>query len=232
MVYSAKTVAKAVAPLAVIAAFAVPANAHADSVNWDAIAQCESGGNWGINTGNGFYGGLQFTQSTWEAYGGTGSANNASREQQIAVAENVLVGQGIGAWPVCGAQAGSTAQIAPQATENTYTTQPYQEPTYEAPSTVSVAPEAYPEEQITYATEPQVGNHTEVEEQYEPEVYVPEVYVPQYMQTETYTVRPGDTLSKIAGLIGSDWKLIAAINADTISNPDLIFAGQEILIPA
>jgi hypothetical protein len=76
--------------------------ANAASVNWDAIAACESGGNWAINTGNGFYGGLQFTMSTWHANGGTGSPHNASREEQIRVAENVLHSQGIGAWPVCG----------------------------------------------------------------------------------------------------------------------------------
>ncbi|MFT4044006.1 MAG: transglycosylase family protein [Gordonia sp. (in: high G+C Gram-positive bacteria)] len=78
------------------------ATAAADGHNWDAVAQCESGGNWAINTGNGYYGGLQFTQSTWEANGGSGSASNASREEQIRVAENVLASQGAGAWPVCG----------------------------------------------------------------------------------------------------------------------------------
>ena len=75
---------------------------HAYSVNWDAIAQCESGGNWGISTGNGFSGGLQFTSSTWHANGGSGSPSGASREEQIRVAENVLHTQGIHAWPVCG----------------------------------------------------------------------------------------------------------------------------------
>jgi resuscitation-promoting factor RpfE len=72
------------------------------SVNWDAIAACESGGNWAISTGNGYSGGLQFTPSTWRANGGSGSPNGASREEQIRVAENVLHTQGIGAWPVCG----------------------------------------------------------------------------------------------------------------------------------
>jgi resuscitation-promoting factor RpfE len=72
------------------------------SVNWDAIAACESGGNWGTSTGNGYSGGLQFTPSTWRANGGSGSASGASREEQIRVAENVLRTQGIGAWPVCG----------------------------------------------------------------------------------------------------------------------------------
>jgi resuscitation-promoting factor RpfE len=79
-----------------------PPARKAYSVNWDAIAQCESGGNWGISTGNGFSGGLQFTSSTWHANGGSGSPANASREEQIRVAENVLHSQGIGAWPVCG----------------------------------------------------------------------------------------------------------------------------------
>jgi LysM repeat protein len=75
-------------------------------VNWDAIAACESGGNWSTSTGNGFSGGLQFSQGTWDAYGGgqyASTAAGASRSQQIAVAQRVLAGQGIGAWPVCGA---------------------------------------------------------------------------------------------------------------------------------
>jgi hypothetical protein len=73
--------------------------------DWDAVAQCESGGNWTINTGNGYFGGLQFSQSTWEAYGGAAYAARAdlgTRSQQIAVAEKVLAGQGPGAWPTCG----------------------------------------------------------------------------------------------------------------------------------
>src|SRR3954470_2163336 len=84
--------------------------AHAaDSATWNKVAACESSANWSINTGNGFYGGLQFTQSTWAAYGGTAYASRAdlaTRDQQIAVAEKVLDGQGPGAWPVCSGQAG------------------------------------------------------------------------------------------------------------------------------
>ncbi|WP_227996196.1 transglycosylase family protein [Nocardia australiensis] len=84
--------------------------------NWDGVAQCESGGNWGINTGNGYYGGLQFSQSTWNANGGAGSANNASKAEQIRVAENVLATQGVGAWPVCGAylSGGQSADVEPE----------------------------------------------------------------------------------------------------------------------
>ena len=89
--------ALAVAPLTVMAG-----NASAASGNWDAVAQCESGGNWAIDTGNGYSGGLQFSQSPWEANGGAGNPANASREEQIRVAENVLATQGAGAWPVCG----------------------------------------------------------------------------------------------------------------------------------
>jgi LysM repeat protein len=83
-----------------------PAASSAGGVNWSAIAACESGGNWSADTGNGFYGGLQFTEGTWLGYGGgqyASSANLASAADQIAVAERVLAGQGIGAWPVCGA---------------------------------------------------------------------------------------------------------------------------------
>ncbi|MFJ7147539.1 transglycosylase family protein [Streptomyces sp. NPDC100445] len=83
----------------------------ADVATWNKVAACESSGNWSINTGNGFYGGLQFTRSTWDAYGGTRyapRADLATRDQQIAVAEKVLDGQGPGAWPVCSGSAGLT----------------------------------------------------------------------------------------------------------------------------
>lgn len=80
----------------------------APGTNWDAIAQCESGGNWAINTGNGYYGGLQFSPATWKSNGGTGMPHQASREEQIRIAENVLRTQGIGAWPTCGKKAGAT----------------------------------------------------------------------------------------------------------------------------
>ena len=86
--------------------------AHAADVDtWNKVAACESSNNWSINTGNGYYGGLQFTQSTWEAYGGTRyapRADLATRDQQIAVAEKVLDGQGPGAWPACSVRAGLT----------------------------------------------------------------------------------------------------------------------------
>ncbi|KUI19398.1 transglycosylase [Mycobacterium sp. GA-1285] len=85
------------------------ATANADSVNWDAIAECESGGNWATNTGNGHYGGLQFKQATWAANGGVGSPATASRAEQIRVAENVLRTQGLKAWPKCGPRGATPA---------------------------------------------------------------------------------------------------------------------------
>ncbi len=83
---------------------AAPASAAAPN-DWDAVAQCESSGNWAINTGNGYYGGLQFSASTWAAFGGREYAPNAhlaTKAQQIAVAERTLDAQGPGAWPTCG----------------------------------------------------------------------------------------------------------------------------------
>jgi resuscitation-promoting factor RpfA len=111
-----RTIARvALAGLAVGAPLALAAGpAQAEGVNWDAVAQCEAGGNWNTNTGNGFYGGLQFTAGTWKANGGSGSAQNASREEQIRVAENVLKSQGIKAWPHCGPKGlggGSSAPV-------------------------------------------------------------------------------------------------------------------------
>jgi resuscitation-promoting factor RpfA len=98
---------------------------------WDQIAQCESGGRWNTNTGNGYSGGLQFSPSTWRAYGGKGSASGASRAEQIAVAERVVSAQGWGAWPVCSrkvnAKAKSSARSVaaqkrqPSASRNTQT---------------------------------------------------------------------------------------------------------------
>ncbi|MDN6405900.1 transglycosylase family protein, partial [Corynebacterium sp.] len=96
------------AALALGAAVAPAANAAPDS-DWDRLAECESGGDWSINTGNGYHGGLQFSPSTWNGHGGQDFAPyayQASRGEQIVVAERVLAGQGWGAWPSCSAQLG------------------------------------------------------------------------------------------------------------------------------
>lgn len=104
----AKLAASTVAFGAAAAILAPTASAAPDS-DWDRLAQCEAGGNWSINTGNGYHGGLQFSQGTWAAYGGqefAPTANLASREQQIAIAERTLASQGWGAWPACSARLG------------------------------------------------------------------------------------------------------------------------------
>ncbi len=96
---------------AAVGSVAAAQSASASSV-WDAVAQCESGGNWSTSTGNGFYGGLQFTHQTWQAFGGGAygyNADDATREQQITIAQKVLQAQGPGAWPVCSQEAGLTS---------------------------------------------------------------------------------------------------------------------------
>ena len=112
-----KTLAKTALAAGVIGAplaTAGQAQAAPDNV-WDRVAKCESGGNWSTNTGNGYQGGLQFTASTWRSFGGAryaSSAHNATREQQIAVAEKVLARQGWNAWPVCSRKAGARGSSA------------------------------------------------------------------------------------------------------------------------
>ena len=114
----AKPVRRRIAGVAVAGAATVAggmatatASSASTSTVWDRVASCESGGNWSINTGNGYYGGLQFSDSTWDAYGGeryASTANRATKAQQITVAQKVLAAQGPGAWPTCGARAGLT----------------------------------------------------------------------------------------------------------------------------
>ena len=103
------------AALAVASVVTPSASAAPADVNWDAIAACESGGNWATNTGNGFHGGLQFTMATWRSNGGSGTPEQAGRDEQIRVAKKVLATQGIGAWPVCGRNAGAPIKTAPVA---------------------------------------------------------------------------------------------------------------------
>ena len=132
-------------------ALAGHASAAADS-EWDRVAGCESGGNWAINTGNGYHGGLQFTQGTWAANGGgqyAPSANMATREQQIAVAERVLASQGRGAWPVCGGGLSGASPrnvVADPAPGNSPTDHPAGEPAppAEPPAELAGADESAP----------------------------------------------------------------------------------------
>ncbi|SDI52820.1 LysM domain-containing protein [Actinokineospora alba] len=181
---------------------AVAAPASASSVNWDAIAQCESGGNWSINTGNGYYGGLQFSASTWRAYGGSGMAHQASREEQIRVAENVLKGQGIGAWPTCGKRAGSTAAIAKKPA---------------APKKAVTKPAA-PKAAAPKVTAPKVA------------APAAPVALSKSNPAGDYTVVAGDTLSQIAKQLNvtGGWQALHEKNKSYIGDPNLILVGQKI----
>lgn len=178
---------------------------HAASVDvWEKVAACESTSNWKINTGNGYYGGLQFTQSTWEAYGGrqfAPRADLASRDQQIAIAEKVLKGQGPGAWPVCSDRAGLTRQGA-------------------APE---IAPakgqEAKGQRRAPAPRKPAA-----------PRKATPTT-VPTHR--EGYTVALGDSLSRIANAedVVGGWHRLYTQNRTVIgSDPDLIRPGQKLIL--
>ncbi len=183
---------------------------------WDALAQCESGGNWSINTGNGFSGGLQFTPSTWAAYGGTGAPENASKAEQIAVAERVQAGQGWGAWPGCSAKLGlSGGGGAPAAV-------PAPAPVQAQP-VAPVTVQSVAETPIAQAPVAPVA----------PVVQAP-VQAPVALSGETYTVASGDTLSTIAEKVGlaGDWEALYSANTGTVIHPDLIMTGQVLQLPA
>lgn len=216
-----------------VGAMALPANA-APASTWDALAECESGGNWNTNTGNGFSGGLQFTPSTWAAFGGQGAPQDASREQQIAVAENVLDGQGWGAWPACSAKLGLTGSAAPSANPmgaaSVVTPQSVQAPVQAAAAPVAapapvVAPAAAP-----VAAPAPVPAPAPVVDYVAPAATL----APVSVSGQSYTVVAGDTLSVIAAKLGVEggWEALAAANAGSIADPNLIFPGQVLNIPA
>ncbi|MCC9177006.1 transglycosylase family protein [Arthrobacter sp. zg-Y750] len=235
-----------------MAGLAAPANAS--TMDWDTLAQCESGGNWATNTGNGFSGGLQFTPSTWAAFGGTGDPANASREQQIAVAERVLAEQGPGAWPACTAKLGLTGATAnPQAA--TPAPAQTQAPVAEAPAQTYVEPQAaapvaeapaqtYVEPQAAAPVEAPVETYVQPQAEQLPAPTTAEniqVEAAAPIQTEapalsgdTYVIQSGDTLSAIAEKLGIEggWQALYNANADTIIHPDLIFTGHTLQLPA
>ncbi|MFK0044746.1 transglycosylase family protein [Streptomyces sp. NPDC090741] len=185
--------------------------AHAASVDtWNKVADCESTNNWHVNTGNGYYGGLQFTQSTWRAFGGAAyaaRADLATKDQQIAVAEKVLTGQGPQAWPVCGKQAGlSRSGPAPAA-----------------------SPQAQGQGQ---------GQGVKVQVQVkEAKPAAPPAASPRPTGTSVlpnpYVVAPGDSLSAIATTqhVEGGWQALYETNRATVgSNPNLIFPGQRLTL--
>lgn len=194
----------------------------ADGGTWDKLAQCESGGNWAINTGNGYTGGLQFSASTWAAYGGSGSAAGASREQQIAVAERVQAGQGWGAWPSCAAQLGLSGGGG---TAYTPAAPVQQAPVQQAPVQSTLTPQSA-----------QVAPVQQAPVQQAPVAAAPAVVAPVQvaLSGKTYTIKSGDTLSSIAQKLKltGGWEQLFQANASTVVHADLIYTGQVLQLPA
>lgn len=163
--------------------------AHADpGADWISTAKCESGGQWNINTGNSYYGGLQFSQSTWAGFGGTqyaARADLATPAQQVAIAEKVLAKQGPGAWPVC-FRSGSSAPGGS--------------------GTSAIKPLNVTSKPLT--TRAKTLN-----------------------PANSVTVRPGDTLARLAAAKGTTWQALWAANSRAVSNPDRIYVGQVLRVP-
>ncbi|GLX17482.1 transglycosylase family protein [Streptomyces lavendulae] len=189
-------------------------DAQAASVDtWNKVAACESTNNWQVNTGNGYYGGLQFSQSTWREFGGTAyapRADLATKAQQIAVAEKVLKGQGPRAWPACGPQAGlSRSGLAP-VLDTKAPAKPASKPSGQAHKDLV---------QPTKATTPTP------------------VSMPRPTGTSVlpnpYVVAPGDSLSTIASdqHVEGGWQALYETNRSTVGgNPNLIFPGQRLTL--
>lgn len=235
------------------ATMSMPAANAVDGATWDALAQCESGGNWSINTGNGFYGGLQFTQQSWNGVGMSGSPANATRAQQIEAGERLLAIQGWGAWPACSAKLGLYGKTgaAPTYTEPTTSTaatttvaaqsqtqQTYTAPAAQAAPAAPAAPAAQAAAPAAEAPAAQAAPAAEAPAAAAPAAQAPAAQAPAVATPKaaagTYTVVPGDSLSLIASKLGvaGGYQAIAAANTDIIYNVDLIFPGQVLNIPA
>ena len=158
------------------------ANAAPDSA-WDKLAQCESGGNWRINSGNGYYGGIQFNAGTWRAYGGSGMPHHASKAQQIAVAERTLAAQGWNAWPSCSRKMGLRGHAATPGK--------------------TAAPTAKKASAPATSKKATGGN---------------------------YTVKRGDTLSRIAKAHGKSVSALLSANRGAVSNPHVLKVGATLSV--
>jgi nucleoid-associated protein YgaU len=186
----------------------------ATASEWDAVAQCESGGNWSINTGNGYYGGLQFSASTWAGYGGTkyaATADQASKAQQIEIAEKVLAGQGKGAWPVCGKGLSSAAYDGASASS----------------SNGGSGSGSGSAEQGTKSSGSQEQRASRSSER-------ATVETPTGKKVKKgdgeYKVVKGDTLSAIAEKenVEGGWEKLFELNKDIIDDADFIYPGQQL----
>ncbi|MFB7670507.1 transglycosylase family protein [Kitasatospora purpeofusca] len=198
----------------------------ASVATWDKVAQCESTGNWSINTGNGFYGGLQFTNSTWAEFGGTSfaaRADLATKDQQIAIAEKVLAVQGPGAWPVCSVQAGLTKGGTPAAVDTSAA----------APAAKTPAPAAKPAAKP--AAEPAAKPAASDAAQQRTGAQDWQKWHRQAGQEASadYTVVAGDWLSSIADKnnVQGGWERLYELNRSTLAEgPHSIYPGQHLTL--
>ncbi|RLU94735.1 transglycosylase [Streptomyces griseocarneus] len=227
-----------VAGAAVAAPLMIATSANAASVStWDKVAQCESGGNWSINTGNGYYGGLQFSQSSWNAAGGqqyAARADLASKSQQIATAEKLLAMQGPGAWGCAvsgmtpggsGADTGSDSGSGSAKSDRGTSTKSHADRSERqtAPKKTTpkhVAPQAETADDEDEAPAPA------------PKKSEPKHAAPQAVKTGDgeYEVKDGDTLSSIADAkkVKGGWEKLYQLNKDIVADADLIYTGQHL----
>ncbi|WP_371670969.1 LysM peptidoglycan-binding domain-containing protein [Streptomyces sp. NBC_00289] len=206
--------------VAIAAPLMAAGNASAATASeWDTVAACESGGNWSINTGNGYYGGLQFSASTWAAYGGTqyaSTANQASKAQQIAVAEKVLASQGKGAWPVCGKGLSSAAYSGGSSSGSSSSGSS----SSGSSSSSSNSTRSTSEQQASRSAERPAAKKT--------------VSTPTGKKVKKgdgeYKVVKGDTLSSIAEKhkVKGGWQKLFQLNKDIVDDADFIYPGQQL----
>ncbi|MFE4751134.1 transglycosylase family protein [Streptomyces mirabilis] len=209
------------AGVAIAAPLMAAGNASAATASqWDAVAQCESGGNWSINTGNGYYGGLQFSASTWAAYGGTAyaaTANQASKSQQITVGEKVLAAQGKGAWPTCGTGLSSAAYTGGASAPST------------SSSSNSSSSNSSPSTSTTTRSTDTAASRSASRPAAEKTVSTPTGKKVKKGDGE-YKVVKGDSLSSIAEKkkVKGGWQQLFKLNKDIVEDADFIYPGQRL----
>ncbi|RPE43312.1 LysM domain-containing protein [Streptomyces sp. Ag109_O5-1] len=181
----------------------------ATASEWDTVAKCESGGNWSINTGNGYYGGLQFSASTWAAYGGTAyapQANQATKAQQITIAEKVLAAQGKGAWPVCGTGLSGAAYTGGSSSSSSSSGS-----TSGRTTDTQAASRSAERPAVTKTVTTPTGKKVKKGD-------------------GEYKVVKGDTLSSIAQKhhVKGGWQALFKLNKGIVADADFIYPGQQL----
>ncbi|MFE6932395.1 transglycosylase family protein [Streptomyces sp. NPDC057699] len=227
------------APARAVIAPTVVAPTVTAGTDWDRIAECESNGRWGINTGNGYHGGLQFSPSTWRAYGGgqyAPRADLASKSEQIAVAERVRRSQGLGAWPTCGrlgangtsssSSSGGSGSSGSAGGSDTAQAAPERQSTGSSnslssgnTSSGSSAGSSHHGDDSTAGSDSGTTHH----------------YSEDLVDADTYVVEPGDCLSVIAERADVDggWPALYELNREILDQgPHLIFPGQHLRLNA